>query len=193
MLHKLRPRLTYASVVATLALFVALGGSSYAVSKIGSAQIKDNSIRGKDIRNNDLSSSDVENGSLLGADFKANQLPAGPRGVTGAPGSKGDKGDPGAPATKLFAHVANNNLTSAAQGATALEHRSRGEYFVRFNRDLTGCVAFAQIGFVNPFAGGTAGDLNAVTHVFAGGSVGVTIVRPGVGPDNSAFNLVVFC
>ena len=34
MLRALRPRLTYANVVATLALFIALGGSSYAVSKI---------------------------------------------------------------------------------------------------------------------------------------------------------------
>ena len=34
MLKVPRPRLTYANVVATLALFVALGGSSYAALKI---------------------------------------------------------------------------------------------------------------------------------------------------------------
>ncbi len=44
MARSLRSRLTYANVMATLALFVALGGTSYAAAKIGSAQIKDNSI-----------------------------------------------------------------------------------------------------------------------------------------------------
>jgi hypothetical protein len=34
--HRMRPRLTYANVVATLALFVALGGASaFAASELG--------------------------------------------------------------------------------------------------------------------------------------------------------------
>ena len=39
----------HATVVAYLALFVAIGGSAYAVSKIGSAQIENRSIKGKDV------------------------------------------------------------------------------------------------------------------------------------------------
>jgi hypothetical protein len=40
MLARLRARLTYANVVATLALFIALGGSSYAITQIGSKQVR---------------------------------------------------------------------------------------------------------------------------------------------------------
>ena len=39
--------LSYANVVATLALFVALGGAGYAATQINGAQIKDRSIAGK--------------------------------------------------------------------------------------------------------------------------------------------------
>jgi hypothetical protein len=66
----IRGRLTFSNVVALLALFVALGGSSYAAVRIGSRQIADNSVRGKDIRNNDIRSRDIRNGSVLGRDLR---------------------------------------------------------------------------------------------------------------------------
>ena len=47
MFSKLRSRLTYANVVATLALFFALGGGAYAAATIGSAQVIDNSLRAR--------------------------------------------------------------------------------------------------------------------------------------------------
>jgi hypothetical protein len=74
-----------------LALFIVLGGTSYAVAKnsIGSAQIRNNSVRSKDIRNNDISSRDVKNRSLVAADFKASAAPVGPRGPQGTPGPSG--------------------------------------------------------------------------------------------------------
>jgi hypothetical protein len=77
-------------VVAYLALFVALGGSSYAAVKVGSAQIVNNSVASKDVRNESITGADVKNRSLLARDFKAGQLPAGqtgPQGPQGAPGS----------------------------------------------------------------------------------------------------------
>jgi hypothetical protein len=81
--HRIRSRLTFANVTSLLALFVALGGTSYAALHVGSKQIVNNSVRSKDIRNNDLRSADVRNGSLLPADFKPGALPAGPRGLPG--------------------------------------------------------------------------------------------------------------
>ena len=48
----LRPRITYANVVATLALFLALGGSAYAVSKITGANVKDRSLTSRDLKSN---------------------------------------------------------------------------------------------------------------------------------------------
>ena len=82
-----------------LALFVALGGSSYAAITITGKNVKNSSLTGKDIKNNSLTGSDVKgiksgdvtDRSLLAKDFKAGQLPAGPQ------GPKGDKGDTGPP------------------------------------------------------------------------------------------------
>lgn len=90
-----RIRLTYANVVASIALFAALGGSSYAAISVTGAQVRDNSLTGRDIRNASLTGSDVRDQSLLARDFKQGQLPAGPQGAPGAPGQKGETGAPG--------------------------------------------------------------------------------------------------
>jgi hypothetical protein len=98
-----RIRITYANVVATLALFAALGGSSYAAIAVTGAQVRDGSLTGRDVRNSSLSGKDVRNQSLLAQDFKAGQLPAGPQGPKGDKGEpgpqglKGERGEPGAP------------------------------------------------------------------------------------------------
>ena len=59
MLRSIGQRLTYANVMSTVALFIALGGTTYAVSNIGSADIRDNSVRSADLRNNDVRGGDV--------------------------------------------------------------------------------------------------------------------------------------
>lgn len=77
-------------VLAIVALFVALGGSSYAAvslpkGSVGSPQIKQNAVNSKK----------VLDGSLLAKDFKPGQLPAGPQGAPGPQGPKGDTGPQG--------------------------------------------------------------------------------------------------
>jgi hypothetical protein len=99
MFPKLRSGLTYANVVATLALFLALGGGAYAAIKLPK-----NSVGASQIKKNAVTSPKVKDGSLLSKDFKAGQLPAGSAGSTGPVGPigpqgvKGEKGDTG-PAT----------------------------------------------------------------------------------------------
>jgi hypothetical protein len=95
MLSRLRRRVTYANVVATLALFLALGGTSYAVAQLGSGDIRDNSIRSRDVRDNSLGSGDIHNRSLLRRDFKRGQVPKGRRGKAGPRGSRGLRGKTG--------------------------------------------------------------------------------------------------
>lgn len=53
MLRALRDRLTYANVTATLALFIALGGSSYALTITG-ADVKKRTLGSKHIKRNSL-------------------------------------------------------------------------------------------------------------------------------------------
>jgi hypothetical protein len=67
-------KLNYANVTATVALFVALGGASYAAIRVGSGQIVNNSVRSADLRNNDVRGRDVRNRTLSRRDVARNSL-----------------------------------------------------------------------------------------------------------------------
>ena len=105
----------HSTVAAYLALFIALGGTSYAATKLPK-----NSVGATQIKAGAVSSSEVKNGSLTRSDFKASSIPAGAQGPQGLQGLKGDKGDKGAtgvvgPATtRFFQHPAD-----LAAGASA--------------------------------------------------------------------------
>jgi hypothetical protein len=64
MLRSLYRWLNYANVVATLALFVALGGSSYAVTKISGSQLTNRSVAGKKLKRNTLGTRQIEESRL---------------------------------------------------------------------------------------------------------------------------------
>ena len=96
-MSRIRSSLTYANVMATVAVFLALGGGAYAA-----ISLPKNSVGTKQIKKNAVTSKKVKNGSLLSQDFKAGQLRQGGQGAPGLQGAKGDKGDTGAPgATKV--------------------------------------------------------------------------------------------
>jgi hypothetical protein len=57
-------RPSHATVVAYLALFVALGGGAYAALKVTSADIVDKTIRGRDVKPNALGSGQINEGGL---------------------------------------------------------------------------------------------------------------------------------
>jgi hypothetical protein len=65
MLRKLRlPRPSHGTVVAYMALFVALGGTAYAVNTVGSADIIDGQVKSVDIGDGEVGSADVKDNSL---------------------------------------------------------------------------------------------------------------------------------
>jgi hypothetical protein len=66
----IRKRLTYANVVSTLALFLALGlGGAYAASKITSKDLAKGSVKSKAIKDKTIVGKDVKDGKLTGADL----------------------------------------------------------------------------------------------------------------------------
>ena len=79
MLARFRQRLTYANVMSTVAVFIALGGSSYAALQIDSADIANNSVRGVDVRNRSLSERDVKRNALGGRSIRESRLGRVPR------------------------------------------------------------------------------------------------------------------
>ena len=84
MLSRFRSNVTYANVVATLALFLALGGISYAA-----ATLAKNSVGSKQLKDDAVTSDKIKDGALEQSDFAQGVISA------GAKGEKGDKGDQG--------------------------------------------------------------------------------------------------
>ncbi|MDX6690130.1 MAG: hypothetical protein QOG15_1587 [Solirubrobacteraceae bacterium] len=91
MLARLRAGMTYANVVGTLALFVALGGVSYAAVTLPA-----HSVGTKELKTGAVTSAKVRNGSLRTKDFRNGRLPRGAEGSAGADGADGTAGRPGA-------------------------------------------------------------------------------------------------
>jgi len=79
------------TVIAVIALLIALGGSAYAAGLLPA-----NSVGTAQLRADAVVSSKVKNGSLRAVDFKTGQLPVGARGPAGPAGATGPAGPAGA-------------------------------------------------------------------------------------------------
>jgi hypothetical protein len=76
----LSSRLRYSNVMSTIAVFIALGGASYAATQlpknsVGSKQIKNGQVKHADLGKNSVTSTNVKDGSLTGADISIGTLP----------------------------------------------------------------------------------------------------------------------
>jgi hypothetical protein len=91
LIRRFRGRLTFANVMSVAAVFIALGGTAWAISanSVGSRQIKPGAVGNSDIADDAVTSPKVADGSLRSTDFGTGQLPA------GAPGPQGEQGVPG--------------------------------------------------------------------------------------------------
>src|SRR4051794_39663931 len=89
MRNRLRSGLSYANVMATIAVFLSLGGGAYAIAlrhnqvkarhiapnAVGASEIRRNAVRRSELAARAVSSTKVVDGSLLAKDFAAGQLP----------------------------------------------------------------------------------------------------------------------
>jgi hypothetical protein len=196
MLRKLRPRLTYANVVSTIALALAIGGgTAYAATKIGTKNIRYHAVTGSklasnavtaskvknsalsswDIRNNSIRSDDIRTGTLQASDFAPNQIP------------KGDKGDKGDPATSIFGVVsAGGGLTSFKNVSAISGNGTAGVgYTLTINQDVSKCAAVATLN------GGGAGSVTGSPT--AGNPQQITFHTYDGGETPRAFQFAVYC
>jgi hypothetical protein len=109
------------NLVAYLALFVALGGTSYAAVKLPAK-----SVGTKQLKSNAVTSAKVKNKSLRAKDFAAGQLPVGERGPAGPAGPAGPQGARGpSGATNIVTRkgptVANPGVASSTANCQAGE------------------------------------------------------------------------
>jgi hypothetical protein len=102
------------NTVAYLALFVALGGTSWAATQlpkdsVGSKQLKKDAVTKNDLAAGAVQSRAIRNGTITAADLARGLAgagpagpvgPAGPAGPDGAAGARGERGPQGEPGTK---------------------------------------------------------------------------------------------
>ena len=194
MLAALRHRLTYANVMATLALFVALGGASYAAlelprDSVGASEIKRDGVRGSEIRSGAVRSAEVKDRSLEAPDlsFQARRSLRGNRGDTGPVGPAGEK------AIKYFATMAANGTRVRGNATSGGNRPENGRFSVGFGEispaDLRGCVFTATLGTTDD----SAVPPGRITVHQDPDGVGVRTYDPAGNPTDLPFHVIAAC
>jgi hypothetical protein len=107
----------HSTIAAYLALFLALGGTSYAV-----ATLPRDSVGAKELRKGAVRSADVKNRSLKRIDFKSGSLPTGQTGPSGPAGAVGPRGPAGSAGPRGTARAyARVNTGSCIPGPCTLD------------------------------------------------------------------------
>jgi uncharacterized protein YjbI with pentapeptide repeats len=132
--RRLRGAFTYANVMATIAVFIALGGTSFAAAIVISGRnVTDASLTGIDVKNESLTgadvkglgSADVRDGSLGTVDLSSTAV-ASLRGAKGDPGTNGTNGSPDT-AAQVLAKLVTVDGAGSGVDADALDGLSSAD------------------------------------------------------------------
>ena len=194
MFRRARERLTYGNVVASLALFIALGGTSYALTlprnSVGSQQIRGGAVRASEIRSGAVRSSEVKDRSLSVRDLSLtarNSL----RGQTGAAGPPGPAGQPGPSGVAYRAAISSGGIRVRGNAIRA-STRGMNEFLVEFDRSVDECVSTATLARVE--SGGTVTPpAGRITVARESGSVLVKTYDAAGAATHLPFHLIVAC
>ena len=218
-----RQRPSPAMVVALIALFVALGGASYAAvtlprNSVGAAQLKKGAVTPPKVAKKTIALFRGQRGlrglagargpqgaqGPTGAQGPAGAAgPQGAQGLVGPTGPTGPTGPAGAPATTLFAAVAADGVLEPTQasGVTSAARLATGTYEVIFDENVRDCAYSATIGDPNPGGAAGGGSDNGEISVTGrggpgGGNVNGVFVETYLNsttPSDRPFYVVVFC
>ena len=144
----MKPRLTYANVMSTIAVFIALGGTSYAVTQlprnsVGSAQIRSGAVGSSELGRNAVTSRAIRDRSLTVRDI----APSSRESLRGAEGPAGPPGDQG-PAGLVLSAAINSAGVASRGNATSAGLVSEGVFNVGWGPDVSGCQAAATLSAV---------------------------------------------
>jgi hypothetical protein len=183
-MQRLFRRPSPALVIACLSLFVSLGGVSYAVATIDSADIVDGSIRNRDFKDGTLRGQEAKRDGFGGGAIKEQSLDT----------TKLKQVPSAALADGLGRHavISDTGATVRGRGVSSSSQTGTGQYLVVFDRDVRQCTYFATLGDESASGPGTgqiavgsaASSVNGV-HV-------VTRTSDGTAANRS-FHLLVSC
>ena len=174
-----RTYLTYSNVMATIAVVVALGGTSYAA-----LSLPRDSVRARELAAGAVRGAEVKNGSLGAKELSARAR----RSLRGAAGATGPQG-PAGPATPQYFAVVSAGGERLAGNATQGGLSGVGSYTVGFARSMAGCAATATLGT----ADGSTTAAGRITVNIVNGSVGVQTYAADGTAANLPFHLVAAC
>jgi hypothetical protein len=189
MIHRIRARMTYANVMATIAVFVALGGSSYAAIKLPRNSVGADQIRSGAVRSSEIKDRSIRTGDLATSARNSLRGQAGPQGPAGVQGPAGAQG----PAGPTYWAAVNSGGGRARGNATLSNHDAdTGVYHLRFSRDVSDCGAAATLASV---PGGAVADPPAGRATVSPEAGGILVRTYDV--DGSVrdlpFNVVIAC
>ena len=191
LLQSARQRLTYANVTATLALFIALGGTSYAAltlpkNSVGATQIRKGAVRASELRTGAVSSRSIRTRTIRTSDLALSTRSA----LRGAQGPTGPAG-PAGTALRAIINSAGERVAGNADRAT--HAGGSNEYRVDFARELGGCVFSATLAAVQRGGAVEQPPAGRVTVGVSGREVIVNTFDAAGGPSPVGFHLVGGC
>jgi hypothetical protein len=179
MFLRIRRGLTFANVTSLLALFVALGGVSYAATKLPAHSVGTTQLESKSVTLAKISP--AARAALKGA--RGAIGPIGPAGAPGAPGPKGDTGAPG-PGTVQWALINGAGAIVAQSGGITAGRTGTGSYVLDFHVAVAGKAIVAT---PNPvFTNSARVDVTAGACGTNGGN-GETNCGPGLQDGQHVF------
>jgi hypothetical protein len=173
----MKRHLTYANVMATLGVFLALGGVSYAAIKLPK-----NSVGAKQIKAGAVGTSEIKNHSIKVGDFKGG-LPRGP---------EGEQGRPGASAEKYWARISGGTAPTvlSSSGNVTVARAANLAAEVTFPADVSNCAIQLTI------VGGPSGRTIRVVNQPTGRTVSVWtsfVSGATTTTETLAFNIAAYC
>ena len=144
--RRLRSRLSYANVTASLALFIALGGTGYAAvtlprNSVGSAQLRNNAVGAKEIRRGAVRSGEIRNRSIRLSDLSTKTRTS----LRGTPGPTGPAGKDGAAHRAI---VSQAGVILGGDGRATGHAAGTNLYRVEFPADVSACTYTATLAAV---------------------------------------------
>ena len=165
-MNRILGKLTYANVVATLALFIALaGGTAFAASQLGKESVGTKALKKEAVT--PLKLSQKAKSTLTGA--TGPQGPVGPRGAAGATGPQGQQGLQGTPGIAVgYAYVEENGEVDPSRSLNVttadVTHPENGDYcFAGLPFTIKSMVASPVNVFPNPIGARVLPELDPKT------------------------------
>jgi hypothetical protein len=187
---RIRDQLTYANVMATIAVFIAISGGAYALTlprnSVGSRQLRPDAVGRSEIQQGAVTSSAIGNGSIRLRDVSSSARSS----LRGARGPTGPQGPPG----PTYSAAVNSGGGLVRGNANFTSGSGVNGRVIGFPRSVSECMATATLATV---PGGGVETPPPTGHVTveptADGKVLVHTWQADGSPRWLPFNLIVAC